>query len=215
MDWTTFFPIDILTDIATVNVVIIIILALAVAAAKFLPPNFIRVNTLWIFDSLITTRPSATAMLGLRTQPSSLRPIGDVAAVTIMIEPQFEAMQRIEECREKQLPKLDLGNLQLTYVPHEVFTLTHLHTLILGDFQPYIYDQYQFQFHIDLHKNQITVLPGSIAELQNLTHLDLRSNQLITLPESIAELQNLTHLDLCSNQLTALPNSIAELQNLT
>jgi internalin A len=66
-----------------------------------------------------------------------------------------------------------------------------------------------------LSYNQLTSLPTSIGNLQNLTKLWLGYNQLTSLPTSIGNLQNLTELSLYGNQLTSLPTSIGNLQNLT
>ena len=68
---------------------------------------------------------------------------------------------------------------------------------------------------LNLQFNQLTSLPESIGQLQQLSHLDLQSNQLTSLPESIGQLQQLSHLDLQSNQLTSLPESIGQLQQLS
>ena len=69
--------------------------------------------------------------------------------------------------------------------------------------------------HLDLQSNQLTSLPESIGQLQQLSYLDLQSNQLTSLPECIGQLQQLSHLDLQSNQLTSLPESIGQLQQLS
>ncbi len=68
---------------------------------------------------------------------------------------------------------------------------------------------------LNLSKQNWTILPSEIAQLQNLTELDLRANHLTKLPAEIAHLQNLKVLYLSENQLTTLPAEIAQLQNLT
>jgi leucine-rich repeat protein SHOC2 len=68
---------------------------------------------------------------------------------------------------------------------------------------------------LDLYDNLLTNLPESIGNLTNLTGLNLSNNQLTNLPERIGCLTNLTRLDLGNNQLTNLPESICNLTNLT
>ncbi len=57
--------------------------------------------------------------------------------------------------------------------------------------------------------NQLSTVPESITQLQNLTSLNLGYNQLSTVPESITRLQNLTYLMLFENPLISPPIEIA------
>jgi GTPase SAR1 family protein len=115
-----------------------------------------------------------------------------------------EVRRRIEECKQKRLTKLDLGNKwnsyategELTTIPAEVFDFVWLEKL-------------------DLSYNRLSELPDSIGNLQNLSVLYLTNNQLIELPASIGNLQNLSVLYLISNQLSEIPDSIGNLQNLS
>jgi Leucine-rich repeat (LRR) protein len=59
-----------------------------------------------------------------------------------------------------------------------------------------------------LRNNQLTALPDSLSELQNLTHLDLRNNRFLSLPASIGDLPNLQKLDLRWNKLRTVPDWI-------
>ncbi|XP_036377631.1 leucine-rich repeat-containing protein 40 [Megalops cyprinoides] len=90
---------------------------------------------------------------------------------------------------------------------------------------------------LDVHDNQLTTLPASIGELENLQKLNLSHNKLKELPEELWLLKNLRSLqlqqnlleeipegvgqlvdlddiDLSNNQLTALPDSLGNLRNL-
>eukprot|EP00053_Salpingoeca_punica_P019463 m.197057 g.197057 ORF g.197057 m.197057 type:complete len:289 (+) comp17658_c0_seq3:44-910(+) len=78
--------------------------------------------------------------------------------------------------------RVDLSNNQITALPDNFGSLTHL-------------------VHLDLSKNQLTSLPTSFGQLSSLRHLDLCHNQLNRLPLSFAELDSLTWLDLRENPL--------------
>ncbi|KAF8185179.1 leucine-rich repeat-containing protein 40 [Pholiota molesta] len=56
-----------------------------------------------------------------------------------------------------------------------------------------------------LHKNKLTSLPTTFADLTSLTVLDLSHNALVVLPEKIFALPELTTLNLSHNLFTALP----------
>ena len=51
---------------------------------------------------------------------------------------------------------------------------------------------------LDLDRNQIVVIPDSIAQLRNLKALWLFDNEIEKLPDSIGDLANLQHLDIFS-----------------
>ncbi|KAF9530920.1 hypothetical protein CPB83DRAFT_787495 [Crepidotus variabilis] len=58
---------------------------------------------------------------------------------------------------------------------------------------------------VDLHKNKITSLPKSFADLTSLTILDLSHNGLVEIPENLFALPELVTLNLSHNRLTSLP----------
>ena len=68
--------------------------------------------------------------------------------------------------------------------------------------------------YLSLQSNQLTSIPESIGELNNLEYLYLSFNQLTSLPESIGDLSNLEYLYLSQNQLTSLPENIGNLSSL-
>jgi Leucine-rich repeat (LRR) protein len=56
---------------------------------------------------------------------------------------------------------------------------------------------------LSLEYNQLTKLPESIGDLENLENLYLSGNQITELPTSIFKLENLTNLHLMNNPLKA------------
>jgi len=83
------------------------------------------------------------------------------------------------------LPKvtcLDLSCNQLTWLPPDFCTLTHI-------------------VKLDLSKNQLTELPEDFGYLAKLQHLDLYQNQLRELPVSFCRLNSLKWLDMRDNPL--------------
>ena len=83
------------------------------------------------------------------------------------------------------LPKatcLDLSCNQLTWLPPDFCSLTHI-------------------VKLDLSKNQLTELPEDFGSLSKLQHLDLYQNQLRELPVSFCRLNSLKWLDMRDNAL--------------
>ena len=96
---------------------------------------------------------------------------------------EFEKI--IEKNKKYANPKLNLGGLGLKEIPEEVFKLTHLETLILGDW-------------MSDTPNAIEVIPDRIANLNKLKTLDFRRNKIKEIPKSLFQLENLRTLDLNS-----------------
>ncbi len=67
---------------------------------------------------------------------------------------------------------------------------------------------------IEIQKNELKLLPGSIGNLAELRELDLSFNNLTTLPESFGNLKKLEKLDLKWNHLISLPESFGKLKTL-
>ena len=67
---------------------------------------------------------------------------------------------------------------------------------------------------LSLTHNQLTSIPSSIGDLNNLKYLNLYYNDLSSIPESIGELNSLVKLELNVNNLTTIPESIGNLTAL-
>ncbi len=107
-----------------------------------------------------------------------------------MNEKYAEALRRIEEARITGNTELDLSKLELTELPREIASLTHL-------------------IELDAYSNQLTDISG-LSQLTELHSLYLSNNQLT----DISVLSNLTKIEklwLSNNQLT----DISVLANLT
>lgn len=111
--------------------------------------------------------------------------------------------ERIDECSSKHLPRLDLSNCELSTIPNEVFSLTHLVELNLGGWLTNNYNT-----------NKIIEISPNIERLENLEKLSLANNLIQTLPTNIHQLKNLRYLDLGNNRLDELPPAITKLTNL-
>ena len=107
-----------------------------------------------------------------------------------------DALRQIHNVKQKNSTELDLSELKLTQLPHEVFELTNLTGL-------------------DLSNNKLTTIPINIGKLNNLTTLSIAGNQLTEIPEDIEKLTNLTELFLYKNQLTTIPEFIEKLTMLS
>ncbi|MFX0063803.1 MAG: hypothetical protein ACFFC7_16655, partial [Candidatus Hermodarchaeota archaeon] len=66
---------------------------------------------------------------------------------------------------------------------------------------------------LDLHKNQLTSLPESLANLKSLQSLNLQGNRLMTLPKKIGTL-NLNYLELSENDFFPTPTLVFSLLQL-
>src|SRR5260370_674882 len=68
---------------------------------------------------------------------------------------------------------------------------------------------------IDLSALNLSTIPDSVAQLQNLQKLYLGNNQISTIPDSLTQLSKLQALDLSNNQISTIPNSFLRLSELT
>ncbi|OJJ20943.1 hypothetical protein BKI52_10210 [marine bacterium AO1-C] len=110
--------------------------------------------------------------------------------------------RKIKRCAEKQETFLNLRECNLEEIPSEVFKLTHLEILDLGNYK-------------EVRSNHITEVPAEIAQLKNLRHLDLARNNLEKLPDAINQLTHLQSIQLDNNRLKSLPDKLDSLKNLT
>eukprot|EP00750_Incisomonas_marina_P026969 INCI6056.3.p1 GENE.INCI6056.3~~INCI6056.3.p1 ORF type:complete len:390 (-),score=84.72 INCI6056.3:121-1290(-) len=90
---------------------------------------------------------------------------------------------------------LTLSQLSLRTVPAEVFTLTDLVRLDLGD-------------------NHLSELPEQIGQLTSLEQLWLNNNPLAELPPQVEQCTRLRQLDLRATLIKALPRELGRLKNL-
>ncbi|MCB1148810.1 MAG: leucine-rich repeat domain-containing protein [Chlamydiia bacterium] len=129
-----------------------------------------------------------------------------------------QARSRILFTFDHRLIFLNLSNLELSSIPHEIGLLSQLKQLNLeynkiSALPPAIGKLGQLQI-LDLSDNQLTILPNAIGQLPKLKELFLRKNQLSDLPPEIGKLSQLQILDLCQNKLSDLPPEIGKLVQL-
>ncbi|XP_055964755.1 E3 ubiquitin-protein ligase LRSAM1 isoform X2 [Sorex fumeus] len=67
---------------------------------------------------------------------------------------------------------------------------------------------------LDLHDNQLTVLPEDLGQLTALQVLNVERNQLTSLPRSTGRLAQLQTLNVKGNKLQELPDTLGELRSL-
>jgi len=104
---------------------------------------------------------------------------------------------------------LDLSTRELKQIPKEIFPSHGAHNAESG---------IKWWESSDLQKlilafNEISEIPPSISELQELVYLDFRDNKISNLPSELLQLQNLSFLNLGQNCLTTV-NSLTALKNL-
>lgn len=110
--------------------------------------------------------------------------------------------EKITRCAEKQTRSLNLRECNLEEIPAEVFELTHLEILDLGNYK-------------EVRSNHIKEVPAEISRLINLRHLDLARNYVEYLPDNINQLTQLQDINLDNNRLKSLPQKLDNLTNLT
>jgi diadenosine tetraphosphate (Ap4A) HIT family hydrolase len=128
------------------------------------------------------------------------------------------ALEKIEECRQRGDKVLELRYANLTRLPPEIGNLTDLETLDLTRNQleslpPEIGKLGRLK-ELFVEDNRLSSLPPQIGDLSNLTILLLRNNRLSSLPPQIGNLGKLKKLRLLRNQLTSLPPEIGNLSEL-
>jgi hypothetical protein len=114
------------------------------------------------------------------------------------------ALELIHSAEANHWTDLDLSDIGLSELPPELWELSDLRELYLGN-SPFT--------HVD-DLNHLTVLPPEIARLEQLEVLDISSNLLTNLPPEIGSLEHLEILWLPYNQLSSLPPEIAQLKSL-
>ena len=115
---------------------------------------------------------------------------------------------------------LNLASLDLSTVPAslcDASILTWLDSLYL-DYNDLTELPREMSFEhltkLSLIGNQLTSLPLSMGELENLQELYLNENELVSLPDTITQQKRLTILNVVGNHIVSLPANIGELQLL-
>ena len=67
---------------------------------------------------------------------------------------------------------------------------------------------------LDFSNNNLTFLPETLADMENLEQIYILNNKLMNLPDQIGKLKKLHRIDAAYNMLTVLPESFAELTDL-
>ena len=67
---------------------------------------------------------------------------------------------------------------------------------------------------LNLSKNQLSSLPKSFAEMQQVKYLIFYENKFETMPEVLSGFKNLKHLDFYKNNLTEIPDFVGGMENL-
>ena len=67
---------------------------------------------------------------------------------------------------------------------------------------------------LDLHDNNLSLLPEEIGDLENLTKLNLSHNKITFLPMSFFNLRNLRHMNLNHNELNEIHEDLGQLDML-
>ncbi|GMI36745.1 hypothetical protein TrRE_jg9652 [Triparma retinervis] len=109
-------------------------------------------------------------------------------ALAGLLEPSDEIVNALADCKARLGGiRLNMGSMNLAFVPFEVKALTDLRILNLRD-------------------NKLTMFPSDVcAALNELEELNLAQNELAYLPENISAMSNLKKLQLSRNQLKELP----------
>jgi internalin A len=111
--------------------------------------------------------------------------------------------EKVQQARTKRWKQLDLGNAGLREVPLEVFDLDALESLVLGR-SYYDYDRNTWvKSENQGAANQITLIPGEITRLINLTMLNLSGTQVSDLTP-LQGLRTLASLYLSGTQVSDL-----------
>ena len=123
------------------------------------------------------------------------------------------ALKLIHEAKEKRQTRLDLGSCGLTEIPEQLFELTWLEELILGEIwlrdskNPRIVPEKSLNTG---PKNAITKLPEKISQLKELSAISFSRNNILDI-SPLASLTKLSSLDMMGNGI----QDIASLAFLT
>ncbi|XP_078611295.1 uncharacterized protein LOC144881829 [Branchiostoma floridae x Branchiostoma japonicum] len=115
--------------------------------------------------------------------------------------------------------ELSLASRNLRQIPHDVFTLDGVESLLVNSNQleripPNIAHMSQLQV-LDASRNNITLVSESIAQCVRLQELNLSYNRLTDLPRELSRLRKFYKLYLKGNEITSIPSVVVTLTPLT
>ena len=135
-----------------------------------------------------------------------------------------ETKNRIKECRDKRLKKLDLSSLDLESLPPEIAELETLEELDISGFSlkkipgfiGKIVSLKKLSFGSEndfVHEHEEIILPPELGNLRNLQHLSL-GYEIPEIPEWVWNLGKLKKLSIRNNTMGQIPPTIGKLKNL-
>ncbi|KAJ5693070.1 hypothetical protein N7462_002493 [Penicillium macrosclerotiorum] len=122
----------------------------------------------------------------------------------------------INDCLEKGEDSVDLGNINMRYLPRDLLRplqhLTKLPSIQEPPISENVYSSLQPFLRLYLSNNSLTTLHASeLFELKDLKVLSVRNNKLTRIPEAIRNLTALQVLNVSVNRLDELPWELIEL----
>ncbi|XP_071096759.1 E3 ubiquitin-protein ligase LRSAM1-like [Haliotis cracherodii] len=116
-------------------------------------------------------------------------------------------------------PTFDLSACEISQIPSGVFARCKilqkeallLHDNWLGSISGGKFSDLITLRVLDVHNNEIKVLPEDIGTLVNLQVLNLEGNKLKKIPETIGDLRSLQTLNVKKNKISHLPGTLCEL----
>ena len=115
--------------------------------------------------------------------------------------------------------ELDLCGINLTEIPDQIKTFTHLKALYLDNNQiteipPFLYHFEDLQ-SLSLIHNQISQISEELANLTHLRNIFLNSNQIEEFPIALSKMIQLRSIRIDENQIRSIPISFECQRNLT
>jgi internalin A len=119
-----------------------------------------------------------------------------------------KALALINKEKKEKTGVLNLNNCSLTVWPDELFELTWLKVLLIGQNYEWKENELKFSYVINLYviiteQNRLKRIDTRIEQFSNLTHLVLDGNR-ISIIENEARLTNLSTLNLRGNQISEI-----------
>jgi internalin A len=128
-----------------------------------------------------------------------------------------KALALINKEKEEKTGVLNLNNCGLTEWPDELFELTWLKVLLIGENYEWEENEIKFSYlgKDEKDQNRLKIIDTRIAQFSDLTHLILDENRISTI-ENVASLTNLSTLNLRSNRIQEIKglDALANLSGL-